>query len=143
MVRFVPSRAIRRRDAHSNYVQVGNSRRGLGAFRPFAPAPAASALSLIIFRIVLLIVARATAAAWVLILLLGKLAAPSLLTPPIGLIALLFGVVYAATLSAALLLALGLRHRVFLIFGQATDNNPGCRGTFRGSSGYVALFPAE
>jgi hypothetical protein len=48
---------------------------------------------LIIFRIVLLIVWRATAAGWVLVLLLGKLAAPSLLTPPIGFIALLIGVV--------------------------------------------------
>ena len=118
MVRFVPSRAIRRRDAHSSYVQVGSSRRGSAAFHPFAPAPAASTLSLIIFRIVLLIVARATAAAWILILLLGKLAAPSLLTPRIGLIALLFGVVYAATLLAALLLTLALRHRVFLVYGE-------------------------
>ena len=50
-------------------------------------------LSLVIFRVVLLIVSRATAAAWVLVLLLGKLAAPSLLTPPIGFIALLLGVV--------------------------------------------------
>ena len=68
---------------------------------------------MIIFRIVLLIVSRATAAARILIVLLAKLAAPSLLTPRIDLIAMLFGVVYAATLLAALLLTLGLRHRVF------------------------------
>jgi hypothetical protein len=70
-------------------------------------------LSLVIFRVVLLIVSRATAAAWVLVLLLGKLAAPSLLTPPIGFIALLIGSVWVATLLAALPLTLGLRHRVF------------------------------
>jgi hypothetical protein len=68
-------------------------------------------LSLIIFRIVLLIVLRPTAAARVLVLLLGKLATPSLLAPLIGLIALLFGLVNAATVLAALLLTLGLRHR--------------------------------
>jgi hypothetical protein len=53
-----------------------------------------------------------------LVLLLGKLAARSLLTPLIGLIALLFGLVYAATLLAALLLTLGLRHSVFLALGE-------------------------
>jgi hypothetical protein len=50
-------------------------------------------LSLIIFRVVLLIVSRTTAAAWILVLLLGKPASPSLLMPPIDFIALLLGVV--------------------------------------------------
>lgn len=87
-----------------------------------APPPAAlgvakrNRLALIIFRIVVLIARRAAAAARVLVLLLGKLPATFLLTPLIGLIALLVGIVYAATLLAALLLTLRLRHRMFLTF---------------------------
>ena len=67
-------------------------------------------LSLVIFRIVLLIVWRATGAARVVVLLLGKLAARSLLTLLIDLLALLFWLINAATLLAALPLTLCLRH---------------------------------
>jgi hypothetical protein len=64
---------------------------------------------LIIFRIVLLIILGAAAAAWVLVLLLGEQVA-SLLTARIGLIALLAGVIFAGALPTALLLTLGMRH---------------------------------
>jgi hypothetical protein len=65
-----------------------------------------------------------------LVLLLGKLAAASLLMLLIGLIALLFGVVYAATLLAALLLTLGLRHRFLPGFGELPTIIPDWLGPF-------------
>jgi hypothetical protein len=79
---------------------------------------------LIILRIVLLIVWRATAAARVLVLLLGKLAPSPLLAALIGIIALLVGIVHPTTSLAALLLTLALRHGVVPGFWGKSRHQP-------------------
>jgi hypothetical protein len=73
---------------------------------------------LIVFRIVLLIVSNATAAARVLGLLLGQFTASLRGAPLICLAALLVGIVHATALLATLLLILGLQHWEILVPGH-------------------------